>query len=83
MLFSPLSGTIGQPGQASYATANTFIDAFVQYLDGLGLPASAIAIRAMGDIGVISRSAGLTQKMETTGSNRSRSRRFSTRCRSP
>lgn len=29
LLFRSLSGSVGQPGQANYASANTFLDAFV------------------------------------------------------
>ncbi|MCJ1357758.1 MAG: hypothetical protein MMC33_007754 [Icmadophila ericetorum] len=67
VLFSSLSGIIGQPGQANYASANTFLDAFVQFRTTLGLPASAIDIGAVGDVGYISQNQGLAQKMTTTG----------------
>ena len=67
VLFSSLSGIIGQPGQANYASANTFLDAFVHYRTHLGLPASAIDLGAVRDIGVISRNPGLIQKMKASG----------------
>ena len=67
VLFSSLSGIVGQPGQANYASANTFLDAFVQYRTNRGLPASAIDIGAVGDIGVVSQSTGLLQKMRAGG----------------
>lgn len=67
VLFSSLSGTIGQPGQANYASGNTFQDAFVQYRTNLGLPASAIDIGAVGDVGYISENPQLLQKMATLG----------------
>lgn len=44
LLFSSLSGTLGTPGQANYAGANTFLDAFVQYRTNLSLAAAAINI---------------------------------------
>ena len=67
VLFSSLSGTIGQPGQANYASGNAFLDAFVQYRTNLGLPASAIGLGAVADVGYISQNQKLMQKMTATG----------------
>ena len=67
VLMSSLSGTIGNPGQASYASANTFLDAFAQYRNNIGLPASSIDLGAVKDIGYISENSTLMQKMETSG----------------
>lgn len=67
VVFSSLSGIVGQPGQSSYAVANTFLDAMVQYRTGQGLPASVIDIGAVQDVGYITQNAGLMQKMASTG----------------
>ena len=67
MLFSSLSGIIGQPGQANYASGNTFLDAFAQYRNGLGLAASVVDIGAVEDIGFISEHHGLMNKMKMSG----------------
>ncbi|KAH9984346.1 KR domain-containing protein [Xylariaceae sp. FL0662B] len=37
ILFSSMSGMVGPRGQANYAAANTFLDAFVQYRESLGM----------------------------------------------
>jgi aryl carrier-like protein len=67
LLFSSLSGIIGQPGQANYASGNTFLDAFAQYRNGLGLAASVVDIGAVEDVGFISENQGMMSKMKTSG----------------
>ncbi|KAI1106697.1 hypothetical protein F4804DRAFT_347634 [Jackrogersella minutella] len=50
---SSIVATINVPGQANYNAANTFLEAFCQYRNGLGLPASAIAVSPIDDVGVV------------------------------
>ncbi|KAL0935770.1 KR domain-containing protein [Colletotrichum truncatum] len=67
VLFSSISGIVGQPGQANYAAANTFLDSFARWRLTQGLPASSVDIGAVDDIGVISNNETLRRAMKTTG----------------
>lgn len=50
VMFSSFSGLVGQRGQSNYASANTFLDAFVQYRHANGLPASVLDIGPIEDV---------------------------------
>ena len=67
ILCSSYSGIVGQWGQANYAAANTFLDAFVQYRHGKGLAASVIDIGVMGEVGFVSHNKGVLDMFRKSG----------------
>ncbi|KAF4778667.1 putative KR domain-containing protein [Colletotrichum scovillei] len=67
LLFSSISGTYGQRGQANYAGANTFLDAFVQYRQSLGLKAGVVDVGAMMDSGYVADNPILMERLMGQG----------------
>jgi len=60
-MLSSISGVVGQKGQANYAAANAFLDAFASYRRSLGLQANSIDLGAVEEVGYISRNSDLLQ----------------------
>jgi hypothetical protein len=67
VLFSSITGIVGQSGQANYAAANTFLDAFVNYRKRKGYAASVIDIGVMGEVGFVSQNQEVRERFEKTG----------------
>lgn len=57
VMTSSLSGICGYFGQANYASANTFLDAFSQFRRSQGLAASVLDLGAIDDVGFVARNA--------------------------
>ena len=54
---SSTAGTVGNRGQAAYAAANCFLNAFVQHRIKLGLPSSSIDLTAVSGVGYLAENA--------------------------
>lgn len=53
IMLSSSAGIIGNKGQAAYAAANTFMNAFAQFRVSQGCPATAIDLAAVSDVGYL------------------------------
>lgn len=69
ILFSSIVSLVGQFGQGNYASANTFLDSFVQYRHSLALPASSINIGLMEDVGYVSQNPALLEQLRATSAH--------------
>jgi acyl carrier protein len=71
-MLSSISGVIGQKGQANYAAANVFMDAFAAYRQSLGLPAISVDLGVIEDVGYVAQQGGMQKhfdKRQWTGIN--------------
>ncbi|KAJ2981030.1 hypothetical protein NUW58_g6791 [Xylaria curta] len=55
-MLSSTFGIVGNKGQANYAAANTFLDAFASYRRSLGLHANTVDLGIIEDVGVMAGS---------------------------
>ncbi|KAF2814498.1 polyketide synthase [Mytilinidion resinicola] len=62
VMFSSVSGIVGNMGQANYNSANTFLDAFCQYRAGLGLAGSTINCGVVEDVGVVAENQDILRR---------------------
>lgn len=67
VFLSSMSGLTGQPGQANYSGANTFLDSFALWRNSNGLAASSINIGAVADMGYAARDPQMLQRLLKTG----------------
>lgn len=65
VVFGSISGLCGNTGQANYAAANSFLNAFVQYRHNKGLPASVLNLGFVEDVGVVSQDQKLINMADT------------------
>ncbi|PTB66757.1 beta-ketoacyl synthase domain-containing protein [Trichoderma citrinoviride] len=66
-MLSSISGIVGRKGQANYAAANTFLDAFASYRQLQGLRANAADLGMIVDVGHIADDeTGLEDKFDKT-----------------
>jgi acyl transferase domain-containing protein/acyl carrier protein len=65
--FSSVSSLLGNPGQASYVAANSYLDAFSHYLRDQGVSAITINLGAVKDTGVLTRNSAAARLLNNIG----------------
>lgn len=68
ILASSIGACFGHLGRSNYAAANTFLDAFVHYRHGHGLPAAVIDIGLVGDLGYVMEHPAVYEQFKAAGS---------------
>ena len=64
-MLSSISGIVGQKGQANYAAANAFLDAFAAYRIKQGLPGNSIDLGVIEEVGYVAEQGGMMQHFDT------------------
>ncbi|CAG8909895.1 unnamed protein product [Penicillium egyptiacum] len=66
VVFGSISGICGNSGQANYAAATTFLEAFTRYRRQQGLPSSILHLGVVGDVGAASRNSRFLQRVHSS-----------------
>ncbi|POR36838.1 Polyketide synthase [Tolypocladium paradoxum] len=70
IVLSSVAGVVGNRGQAAYAAANTFLDAFTRYRRRKGLASSSLDLTAVEGIGYLAENAARqSQVLKTMSGN--------------
>lgn len=67
ILFSSMTAVYSTPGQANYASANSYLDSFVQYRHSINLPCSVVDVGPMEGIGFVSQSLATMAVQRASG----------------
>ncbi|MDX9886290.1 SDR family NAD(P)-dependent oxidoreductase [Thauera sp.] len=63
VLYSSITTSIGNPGQANYVAANAALEGFAEMRRQMGLPAAAIGWGPIGDVGYLTRNTAVRDSL--------------------
>ncbi|KAL9122898.1 MAG: hypothetical protein Q9187_000549 [Circinaria calcarea] len=64
IMLSSTSGILGNASQAAYAAASTFLDAFADYRNGLGMPAVTLDLGVILDVGYVAENEKVMESLK-------------------
>ena len=64
VVYSSATTVIGNPGQANYVAANSWLEALIRKRRAAGKPGLAIAWGALGDVGYLARTGDVKEKIQ-------------------
>jgi NADPH:quinone reductase-like Zn-dependent oxidoreductase/acyl carrier protein/NADP-dependent 3-hydroxy acid dehydrogenase YdfG len=67
VLYSSISAEVGNPGQAAYAAANTFLDGLAALRRREGLAATSVAWGVLGEAGMVARDPAVEAHLRSLG----------------
>jgi NAD(P)-dependent dehydrogenase (short-subunit alcohol dehydrogenase family) len=67
ILYSSMVGVFGNEGQAAYGAASAFQDAFANYRNSIGLPATCIDLGMVTGVGYVAERSDLKRTLEERG----------------